>query len=137
MPITFHLKSEANLVMTVHTGSTPEDEFVASYRSLYENDSFDPSMNRLMDLRRADVSKVGIGALNQLAELLQEQLKEVSENPKVAVIASEDIFFNLSRMYDVISDIVPLDVAIFHSAEDALAWLGLPADYLIDLDRDV
>jgi len=134
MPITFYIKPEAKLVISVHTGSTPEDEFIASYKSLYENELFDASMNRLMDLRRADVSQVSMGALSQLAELLQEQFTENSENPKVAVVAEQGLFFDLTRMYDAISDVVPLDIAIFHSAEAALAWLGLPKDFMGDID---
>jgi hypothetical protein len=136
MAITFHFRPEVKLVISVHTGTTQEDELIASYKSLYENDLFDISMNRLMDLRRADISQIGTGALIQLAELLRGQFTENAENPKVAVIAKRDLFFDLSRMYEVISDVVPLDIAVFHSAQVAMAWLGLPEDFMDDIDRN-
>jgi len=136
MPITFHVRPEVKLAISVHTGTTPDDEFIASYKSLYENDIFDTSMNRLMDLRQADTTQISTDALQQFAELVQEQFKETGANPKVAVVASKDIFFSIARMYEFFTDVVPLDVAVFHSAEEALAWFGLPEDFLDNLNKD-
>ena len=124
------------MVISVHTGTTPDDEFIASYKSLYENDLFDKSMNRLMDLRQADTQLIDTDVIRQLAELVQDQFTMTDENPKVAVVASRDLFFSLSRLYEAFTDVVPLDIAVFHSVEEALAWFGLPGGFLDDLDKD-
>jgi hypothetical protein len=137
MPITFHFRPEVKLVISVHVGTTPDDEFIASYKSLYENDLFDTSMNRLMDLRQADTPQIGTDVLRQFAELVREQFKENGTNPKVAVVATRELFFDLARMYEIFTGVVPLDIAIFHSAEEALAWFGLPEDFMDDLDKDI
>jgi len=136
MSITFHFRPEVKLVISVHTGTTPDDEFIASYKSLYENDLFDISMNRLMDLRQADIPQISAEALRQFAELVREQFQENGTNPKVAVVATKDLFFDLARMYEIFTGVVPLDIAIFHSAEEALVWFGLPEDFMDDLDKE-
>jgi len=136
MPITFHLRPEEKLVISVHTGTTTDDEFIASYKSLYENDLFDRSMNRLMDLRQADTPQISSDTLRQFAELLRGQFTETAANPKVAVVATREFFFDLARMYEFITDAVPLDIAVFHSVESALAWFGLPENFMDDLNKE-
>jgi len=43
MSITFHFRPKENLVICVHAGPTPGDEFLASYKSLYKNHLFHTS----------------------------------------------------------------------------------------------
>ena len=136
MPITFYFKPEVNLVISVHTGTTPDDEFIASYKSLYENDLFEKSTNRLMDLRHAETAQLGEDALRQFVELVRDQFTATDTNQKVAVVAKEDFFFDLARMHEIFTGVVPLDIAVFHSIEAAMAWFGLPEDFMDDLDDD-
>ena len=77
MPITFHFRPEENLVVCIHKGS--RSDILESYKSMYENDSFDISMNRLVDVRQvgsSDISKPD--SLEQLASFTKSQFAELN-----------------------------------------------------------
>ena len=130
MPITYQVRREHHLILLVHIGTIPDDEFLAFYKSLYENDRIDPLMNLLVDLRQADSTPRSPDVLRQFAQFIQAKLKEVPEQPKVAVVAPEDLSFGLARMYEIFSYSVPWDFEVFRTMDDALAWLGLPEDFI-------
>lgn len=79
MPIIFHFKPEAKLLICVHAGTTPDEEFLASYKALYENDLFNNSMNRLIDLRQADNPTRGTDVLRQSAEFVRARFKDIQQ----------------------------------------------------------
>ena len=131
MTINSCVRPEHNLVILAHVGETTDDEFLAFYKSLFECDSFDLSMNLLVDLREADSSHRSSGALHRVAEFVREALGDVTTTPKVAVVAPRDISFGLARMYELFADSVPWDFVVFRSMETALAWLRVPEDLIV------
>jgi hypothetical protein len=137
MSITFHYRPEENVVITVYKGDRSDDELLAAIRGMYENDLFSISMNRLSDMRQATGNGlISTSTLRQLALSASAQYKKTDAHPKVAVIAPEDTGFGLSRMYQAFTDEVPFDFAVFRAADAALAWLGLPEDFMDNLDND-
>lgn len=137
MPISFHFRPELNLTICVHTGYRSDDEFLAAYKSMYENDLFNVFMNRLVDMRQAKGSKSRSSTtLQQLSRFVEKQFAETNAHPKIAIVAPEDISFGLSRMYDFYTDPVPWDLEIFRSIDSALAWLGLPEDFMYNFDNE-
>lgn len=136
MTITFHFRPEENLVICVHKGDRPDDEFLAACKGMYEHDLYNISMNRLIDFRQALSGSRSASALEQMAAFVNTQFAKTDAHPKVAVIAPEDVSFGISRMYEVFTDTVPWDLVVFRTIDAALAWLGLPEDFMDDLDND-
>jgi hypothetical protein len=132
MSITFHFRPNERLVIAVHVGAAPDDEFLASYKGLYDHARFDISFSQLIDLRQADSSARSSAALASLADFVRGRLKGTTP-PKVAVIAPQDLSFGLARMYEVFTDAVPWDFVVFRAADAALAWLGVPETLMDDL----
>lgn len=130
MSIEFRTRPDYNLGVLVHVGSTPDDEFLAFYKSFFESDAFDPSMNLLVDLREADSSTRSSEILQRFAEFVRMTLKDATTNTKVAVVAPRDLTFGLARMYEVFTDPVPWNFVVFRAMDAALAWLGLPEDVM-------
>lgn len=139
MTIKFHFRPEENVVICVHKGDRTDDEFLAAYKSMFENDLFNISMNRLVDMRQAGTGeKRSSTALQQLAKYVSTQFSETGARPKVACIAPKDSVFGIARMYEAYSQIenVPWDLVVFRAVDAALSWLGLPDDFLDSLDDD-
>ena len=130
MTIEYNISPEYNLIIIVHKRTIKDDEFLAFYRSLFKSDSFDPSMNFLVDLRETDSTPRTSDALRQFAEFARRILGDAGTPQKVAVVAPNDISFGLARMYEVLSNDVPWDFVVFRSMEAALAWLGVPEDLI-------
>jgi hypothetical protein len=135
MPIQFHFRPDAKLVISVHVGTVDDDEFIVSYKELFKSDRFDFSLNLLIDLRQADSSQRSTDALQQLAFLAQTTYQDSSAHPKVVVVAPKALSFGLARMAKAFSHRVPWDFAVFYSQDEALGWLGVPNDLLNDLNK--
>ena len=77
MPIIFDFKPEYNLVVSRQVGAIDDEEFLTSYRSLFEGDRFQPSTNLLVDLRQADSSKRSKEAIEGFARYFKEWMQKV------------------------------------------------------------
>lgn len=130
MPITYELRPDDRVVVFVHSGTVPDDEFISFYKTFFENTQFDKSFNLLVDLRQTDSSIRSTEALQQFAEYILQHYANIADRPKIAVVAPEDIAFGLARMYEAFSGLVPWEFVVFRTAESALAWLGLPENLL-------
>ena len=136
MPIEFHFRPDEKLVICMHVGTVNDDDFIASYKGLFENDRFDSSLNLLVDLRQTDSSQRSTDALQRFAFLAQTKYQNSSAHPKVAVVAPKALSFGLARRAEAFSHTVPWDFTVFYSEADALGWLGAPDNLLNDLDKD-
>jgi len=136
VPIEFLFRLDEKLVISRHVGTVNDDEFIASYKGLFESDRFHSSLNLLVDLRQADSSQRSADALQQFAHFAQTFYQDSSAHPKVAVVAPKALSFGLARMAEAFSHMVPWDFTVFYSEADALGWLGVPNDLLNDLDKD-
>ena len=128
MSIEFHARPDHNLAVLVHTGRIPDDRFITFYRSFFESDTFDPSMNLLVDLRKTDSTPRSPEVLRQLAEVVRVSFSGITKRPRVAVVAPKDLSFGLARMYEAFANSVPWDFVVFRAMDAALEWLGLPDD---------
>jgi hypothetical protein len=135
MPVTFHYKPEAKLVVCVHTGRVLDDEFLVHYKAMVESDLFATTRNLLIDLRDTDSSPRTGRALREFADFVTSKYADAGTRPKVAVIAPKDLSFGLARMYEAFAGSIPWDFVVFRSVDTALAWLRAPEDLMDDLDR--
>jgi hypothetical protein len=136
MPIRYHIDPEAKLVIAVHVGVVPDDEFLATYHRLYADARFDKSFNQLIDLRQTESTARSAAALRAFSEFVQEEFKGTAASPKVAVIAPRSVSFGLARMYEALSDGVPWEFVVFRAADAALAWLRVPESVIDRLGQD-
>lgn len=135
MPITVHYKPEINLIICVHTGKVPDDEFLSSYISMYESESFSKGMDQLIDLRNTDSANRSKDVLDQFAVFVESKFKNSTKSPKVAVVAPNNLSFGIARMYEAYSVSIPWDFVVFRALDAAIAWLGASEDLMNELDK--
>jgi hypothetical protein len=135
MPITFHFKPEAKLIICVHTGKVQDDEFMMRYKSIFEEKMFTPGTNLLIDLRQTDSSPRSSEGLRRFADFAKSKLAGAGMRPKVAVVAPTDLSFGLARMYEAFADSIPWDFVMFRAVDAALAWLRAPQDLMDNLNK--
>jgi hypothetical protein len=127
---------EHNLVVFVHTGRVPDDEFLTFYKSFFESDRFKSAVNVLVDLRETSSSSRSPEALLRFAEIAEGKLADIPASTKVAVVAPKDRSFSLARMYEILSDSVNWNFVVFRAMDAASAWLGLPEDLTFHQSQD-
>jgi hypothetical protein len=119
-----HLDREKGVIRIVLEGRHTSETIVAAVRSIGHL----PEMHRLWDVRRADLSgmdfTVVVGMTDEMASL-----PHVDPHVRVAILASRDVEFGLSRMFQTLLEgKAPGIVKVFRSTETAEAWLAEPPD---------
>ena len=103
---------------------------VSGYRALQEDDGWNPDFDVLVDIREADLKNVTSDGLKTLQRVIAGQMQGLERQPKTAVLASHDAQFGLGRMYEAYTAESPENVQVFRDPQQALSWLGAPADLL-------
>lgn len=125
MPITFHVLPARNLIVSRYWGEIGDAEFIESYRRLCARPDVRPGSRELVDLRDVTDMPITASAMREVAEIVETFLGDEGQTMQTAVIASTELEYGLSRMYQAFASASPEQVEVFRSPEEALAWLGL------------
>ncbi len=129
-PITHSLNEELHLLITTWSGAVTDAEMMAAYRAAYADSRWVPGFNEVTDLRRANVGAVTSDGLRGVRRLVAESVAGFSGRFKTAILAPTDLGFGISRMYEMMSDESAESVRVCRDADDAAAWVGIPASVL-------
>ncbi len=130
MPITHTILPDLKLAISTHTGLVPDEEFASAYTALAAMPTFELDFNQVIDLRYTQSQARSQAALRALADLAARRYLGTNLHRKTAIIAPSSLSFGLSRMYEAFAPVTSGTLVIFHAADAALAWLGVPADTL-------
>ncbi|MDH3629336.1 MAG: hypothetical protein OES25_17000 [Acidobacteriota bacterium] len=136
MPISYHIHTDRNLVVTRYRGVVSDTEFVNAYREIYNSPSARPGLKELVDLRDVTSVQTGARAMREVTSMVHAFHGDAVELMRTAVLASTDLEYGLSRMYQAIASETPEQVEVFRIAEEALDWLGEGDSDLEDLHGD-
>jgi len=96
-------------------------EFKATIALIVSSKEYSPSVNMLWDVQDADPASFDISLAGQIVSIRQHYPER--GNAKLAIVASDDLHFGLSRMYESMSDDMPQDIHVFRTVADAEQWL--------------
>jgi hypothetical protein len=130
MPIHHIFREDHKVIITVHLGETPDDEFIVAYRNLYNDPRFSIELDRLVDLRQAQSGNRSSEAIKTIADLIKMLYGVPEKAVRTAFIAPKDVSFGLARMYQIFSDTVPGKLLVARESSEALQWLGLSLSVL-------
>ena len=96
MPLTFQVDKASNILRSYGTGVLTMDDLLKYFAESRADPSYDPSMDRMMDLREVTQlpSSVEIRSLATFA-----RTKAPVEKARMAIIASSDLAFGVSMMF--------------------------------------
>jgi hypothetical protein len=124
----FTLHPELNLLVTRFAGRVTGSEFLACYRSIYDDPAYVPGMGELVDLSEADTIRFSMADLKAIRDLTARVAGSSDSVVHTAIVVASDLAYGMSRMYEVFAEMGPEDVAIFRDAPSALRWLSVPED---------
>ena len=138
MPMRVRVDTELGLVVVVCAGVVTAEQFARHVAPLVEAPE-----HSLMPLTLVDTTAALRG--DGPSTILVEHARRAAENiddaleggARVAIVATQDEFFGLARMYEMLREQSPVECQVFRSLAEAEQWLGLSEDYesgLSDLD---
>ncbi|HYF51918.1 MAG TPA: hypothetical protein VEJ63_21095 [Planctomycetota bacterium] len=131
MPIEVRIDSAQRVVFARAVGTLTDDDVFSYQRDVWSRPELS-GFDELMDLAHVGTIEVpSADRVRQLAVLAAEM--EVSVPPgRFAVVAPNDQAYGLARMYESWRELQGTKrkpIGIFRTASEALAFLGLPADF--------
>ena len=110
--------------LTIHKclGSLTDNEFITVIHTFYDGK---PTMNTAWDFSKCSLDGTSSVFLKQAANLVHRLSQNTRKGGKTAVIASQDLEYGLSRMFQIITEDegIPFNIKVFRTADEASQWL--------------
>ena len=129
MATQYQIDPASGVVFTVFGGAITFEEVVAHAVELRGDPSFHPRFAELLDLREVTFTNLTFEEL----ELLSRTIDPFSRAARRAIVASSDLMYGTSRMYQEARG-AEGNVQVFRTMKEARQWLGL-ADEVADMNR--
>ena len=120
--IKVHQDNERELTVFTVEGVVRADDVATAVETFYRNSV---TLNVLWDLSGADVSRIEGSDIEKIVHMSVPH-GETRVGGKTAVVATEDLTFGLSRVYEMLKEIeqLPFQTSVFRSLDEANAWLS-------------
>ncbi len=125
MTIDTNVDPGAGIVTYSVTGCPSYEEFLAAVAVRFEHPDFQFGMDVLWDLREANFTDLETSTLRQIAEFIKLKYAPHYSDHKAALVASKNLEYGLCRVYAVYANILPIDIRVFRTLEDAYGWFGI------------
>ncbi|MDJ0824360.1 MAG: hypothetical protein QNJ16_02540 [Rhodobacter sp.] len=126
MPVKVRVFPDLDLVYTRYSGAVAVDDLRAALRQMAAAPGYRVQMARLIDLSAAEDFAYRFDEILDMSRPVRALYDSSPEPIRIAYIAPTEAAFGMARMFEtLIGDSDRLSVATFHSAAEALAFLGL------------
>lgn len=121
MTISYRIDKADRLITATALGDVSFQDYRGMLAVLIEDPDFDPTFDRLWDMRRGHPTLSGDevrGVAKVVAKLVGGK--------RSAIVAPGDVAYGLSRMYSVFLEDAGIEVQPFRTIDEATAWLETP-----------
>jgi len=124
MSVIYHLNPEAGFIETRCIGDVSFEEVMGHFREL----EADPSLPKRLDVFLDLDEMASIPEVDQLRDVARaiDRLRARVEWGSCAILASRDVTFGMSRMFEVFADGLFSRTRVFRKREEDARWLGSP-----------
>ena len=130
MPIRVRIGSELRLVVVAFEGVVTAEEIAVDLAPLVDDPTYSLMPLALFDASAATHAEAPSEVLREGARRAESAIDtKLEPGAKTALVATNDEFFGLGRMYQLLRDGSPGEFEVFRSLAEAERWLGLPSGY--------
>jgi hypothetical protein len=122
MPIEVRIDETLRLVRLKASGELTLRDLVEAIEPMLQASGFEPDMPQLLDLGSVERSGITADQMRSLVEVFAKEVPRVGSG-RVAVFAPRPVIFGLSRMYEALSEELPMRLRVFRDRDEAEAWL--------------
>ena len=119
MPVGYRIDPARKLIVSWASGELTEVELDDHLAELTNDPAFNGSYDQIADLR--EITSLRISSTFVKRKSLHTAHTDRSRR---AFVASSDVVFGTSRMFQILADEHPDEVRVFRDLDDALVWLG-------------
>ena len=120
MAATYEIDATRGLVRTTLAGRVTDDDLAEHQRRLAADPAFSAQMHQLVETAAvAEIAVTGEG----IRRVAQANL--FGPASRRATVAAQDSHYGMARMFQLLRDAGPEEIAVFRTPHEAHAWLGL------------
>ncbi|NOZ38185.1 MAG: hypothetical protein GXP11_09015 [Gammaproteobacteria bacterium] len=125
MPVKTVIDIEKNLVVHTIAGGFGLVDIEPAWRAMLVDPKFKAGMNVLWDFKQGiQTSSFSAEDMRHIVNMTAEHIKQRGAEYKLALLATRDLYFGLSRMFEAYGDEIPIEIHAFRTMEEALDWLN-------------
>ena len=128
--ITHRINRSLGIAVVTWRGHISDSDLVPALRAFFEDAAWEPGCHTFIDIREADMAEVTSNGLKIVAAVSKAYVRDLEGEFRTAVLVSHDAVFGLGRMYEAYTVESKQTVQVFRDLQQALSWLGAPADLL-------
>lgn len=122
MPIEVRVDARLGLVRIEASGELTLQDLLDGIAPMVSDPSFERDMPQLVDLGRVEHTELAAEQLQALVESFAKESPRIG-SPRVGVYAPKPLLFGVSRMYESLSERLPITFRVFRDRAEAEAWL--------------
>lgn len=134
MPIRVRVGSKLGLIVIVCEGVVTAEELESELAPLIEMPEYSLVPLALVDMTAAErfegSSEIIRRSARRAAAFVDER---VERGARMAIVGTQDEFFGLGRMYEMLRAPSPVEFRVFRTPDEAERWLDLPCGYASEL----
>ena len=120
MPATARVDPDTGIAHCLATGELTRDEILAAVDQVYRDPNYRAPWRTIWDIAGA-TPVLNLEELRAVVAYVKAHRPE--GKGKTAIVATEDLAFGLSRMYEVLAGEQPVETRAFRDSEEALQWI--------------
>ena len=128
MPIETTVYKEPQVIIRTATGQLTFEEVKSAITGVAEMPGYAKGMSAIWDLRKANIYKFTEDDLYRIVEVIKGGIEDRGTGFKLALVASEDFEFGMSRMWEAIAQDLPLEIKVFRDMDEARTWVVEPEE---------
>ena len=121
MPIKLRYDDAKKLLYATITNDFHEEEIKTALDEITTSKEYSPNINTLWDVRQLSHTHFNADVIRRIALVRKKFPKR--DGARIAVVASSDLGFGMSRMYEFMTDDISQQLVVFRDFEAAENWL--------------
>ena len=127
MPLEYDIIEDKQLVMLKGSGVVTGNEVIKHLDSLAADIRYKAPMKKLVDYRSIDSISIFPEDAKKIVQKKQSHI-DVFHGEKCAFVSPGDLTYGVSRVHQVLIEMVDVDTEVFREMKDALDWLDVTSD---------
>ena len=103
-------------------GKVTLKDFITGAAEAYSEENIQIQRYQIIDFTNCTSFELSSNDMQQIAKI-DKEASETNPNIIIAIIATTDVAFGMSRVYEAYADETGFDIMVFRNSEDAEAWI--------------
>ena len=128
MPILYRIVPDKKVAYIKASGNVSVDEIMIEGARMFAETEWENGFNILCDYREITEFDLSNEDIHKVTD--QDKLHEpIFDKSKCAVVATSNLVFGLSRMWEILSQNTNLTTMVFKDIREAIDWLEMDMDF--------